>query len=204
MRSLIRGFDRWLARRYRVFEFSPDPECILRLQFGRAAHSIALPEGDVQRGQSVLLLHFWNERLPPIPEDGPDLAWAKEGQRKFVHSLQQVGEYLATTPGMPEIQAVGATTALLMSGKAESGARMIRQLGFVVIPYRSPLGRFGEFWENFYSWLLVWAYNPVSLHAHPLFGLQRSEIWIVPERLVELYGRPSRNGGNDLTNAALR
>jgi len=46
-----------------------------------------------------------------------------------------------------------------------------------VFPYRSPLGRFGEFWENLYARWLMWAFNAASLRHRRLLRLRRDEVW---------------------------
>jgi len=65
---------------------------------------------------------------------------------------------------------------------------MLQRLGFTVIPYHRSLGAFGEFWENFYTWMLMWTYNPGSLRYRGLWGLRRAEIWMSAEEFLRRYG----------------
>jgi hypothetical protein len=65
---------------------------------------------------------------------------------------------------------------------------LLSWLGFVVQPYHSPLGSFGEFWENFYSWAIMWAYNAVSLRQRHLLQLRRSEFWMSIADFLRRYG----------------
>jgi len=63
----------------------------------------------------------------------------------------------------------------------------MNRLGFTVTPYHRPLGRFGEFWENFYSWGLLWAFNPPSWRRRKLFDLRRTEVWMLREDFVDRF-----------------
>ncbi len=66
--------------------------------------------------------------------------------------------------------------------------RLLQRLGFTILPYHGSTGSFGEFWENFYTWLLIWTYNPASLRSHPLLGLQRNELWTTKARFLQRFG----------------
>jgi hypothetical protein len=57
-----------------------------------------------------------------------------------------------------------------------------------VLPYHRPLGKFGEFWENFFSWWLMWTYNDASLHSREFWRLQRTEIWMTADEFIRRYG----------------
>jgi len=187
LRLLIRAFDAWLSRTLGVFEFCEDPECLLRLQLARASHDLCLPGGTVQAGEHVLLLHLLNERIAPIPPQGPDLSWAMPMQRRFVYSLRRVARYIQQSPQLADVCAVGGVTVLAGPGNS-GGSHMLQRLGFTLIPYHRPLGAFGEFWENFYTWLLMWAYNPASLRYRGLCRLKRAEIWMPAEAFLRRYG----------------
>ena len=67
---------------------------------------------------------------------------------------------------------------------------MIQHLGFTVLPCHRPLGAFGEFWENLFSWWLMWAYNPPSLKSRRFWRLQRTEIWMTTAEFFRRYGEP--------------
>ena len=190
MRSLIRRFDAFLSRRYGVFTFTDEEDCLLRLQIAAASHSLLLPGQVVQPGDKVLKIHLWNEHVPiPSSSEGYGLVWAKEVQRMFLKSLQAVGRYMQGTSSLADTRAVGGETILLFAGDRRNGERLMKRLGFKVLPYTHPLGRFGEFWENFYSWVLVWTYNPAGLHHRSLFHQRRSEFWISAGDYLARYGQ---------------
>jgi len=54
----------------------------------------------------------------------------------------------------------------------------MQRFGFTVILYKSRLGKFGEFWENFYAWLLDVAYSQNDFRGWKLLKRRRTEIWI--------------------------
>jgi hypothetical protein len=189
MRAIIRSFDHWLASVEGVFPFSDDPECILRLQEGRAPHQLPLPEGPVNAGEPVLFIHLWNERLPLYPPSGPDLSWAALVFRRFIHSLQLAARYLRSQPQYHVMRAIGGVSVLLPAANRAGQTHPLVSMGFTLFPYRSRLGSFGIFWENFYSWWVMWAYNPASHQGRSLFSLQRTEMWMHVERFLQRYGR---------------
>lgn len=188
MRALIRGFDAFVIRVSHVFEFCDDRDCLLRLQLAQAPHAIPLPGGKIPAGAPVLVLHFWNEHMPAIPASGPDLAWGKRTARLFLHSLRAAAGFLQSQPDLEAVQAIGGVTVLLIPGDPQGGGTLARRFGFTVLPYHNPLGRFGEFWENLYTWALIWTYNPASLKYHRLFQIRRSEIWMSRGEFLRHYG----------------
>ncbi len=187
LRLLIRNFDAWLSRILGVFEFCQDTECLLRLQLAQASHDLCLPGVTIQAGEPVLLLHLCNERIAPIAPHGADLGWAIPMYHRLVHSLRLVAAYMRQSPALANVHAVGGVTVLAEASN-EGGSHMLQRLGFVLMPYHRPLGAFGEFWENFYTWLLMWAYNPGSLRYKGLHRLKRAEIWMPVEAFLRRYG----------------
>ncbi len=188
MRWLIRRFDALLRRANGVYEFWPDPDCVLRLQRARAPHELRFPTHSVLPGEQVLGLHLRNEQVPPLPQEGPDLAWAARMRRLFVASLRAVARELERDPRLAGARALGGATVLLGAGEDAASVRLMRRLGFTIWPYRTRLGRFGEFWENLYTWGLMWAYNPASLRGRRLLDLRRMEMWMPVEELRRRYG----------------
>jgi hypothetical protein len=188
MRRLIRAFDGLLRQTLGVFEFSDDARGLLRLRASRAPHRLELPGHVVEAGAPVLELHLWNEHMPSIAPEGPDLAWARKTTAMFVASLHDAARYLVATPGLATIEAIGAATVLAPPGDPPGGESLVRRLGFLVLPYHSPLGRFGEFWENFYTWWIMWTYNAASLRRRSLVRMRRTEIWMSRDVFLRRYG----------------
>ncbi len=188
MRALVRAFDRFLCRATGVFEFCDGPECLLRLQWARAPRDLVLSDGTrVRAGAPVLMLHLWNEHLPRPGADGPDFRWAARVYPMLTRSLEAVARWLAERPAVQRVEAIGGITVLAFSADGRP-TPLIQHLGFDVFPYRRALGRFGEFWENFYTWAIMWTFNPVSLRGRSLLRLRRAEIWMSREAFLRRYG----------------
>jgi len=190
MRRFVHFLDKLLRWAYGVVEFCHDPECLLRIQVARCPRSLRLSDGtEVQPGEPVLLIHFWNEHMPPMNAAGPDLFWAAKAYRRMVYSLRRMAALMATEPHLAGVRAIGGVTVLIPLDESSSPGRLMERLGFDVLP-RPPgwLGRFGEFWENLYTWALMWAFNAASLRRKQLLRLQRTEIWMSRQRLLDLYG----------------
>ncbi len=184
MRALIRHFDQLLRRALGVFEYCDDPEGLLRIRITTAAHQVLLPHDTIPAGTPVLELHLWNEHIPPLPPHGPDLAWAARSTRMLMASFRKLARQMKADPRLAALQAVGGVTVLVSLG----GEGLFRRLGFTIHPYRNPLGRFGEFWENLYTWAIMWTFNQVSLRQRYLMRLRRSEIWMSREEFLQRYG----------------
>ncbi|MEJ5239581.1 MAG: hypothetical protein WHS87_00070 [Anaerolineales bacterium] len=187
LRRLIRSFDTWLSRRLQVYPFSDAEGIILRIQRGKAPYDLHLPDGRIPRGAPVLLLHLWNERLP-VPPEGHTLAWATIFRRQIRNSLCALAQHLQQTRDFSDILALGGSTAHLTL-EHPAAEKLLLHLGFSIFPYSSPVGRFGEFWENFYTWWLIWAYNPESASRHPMWKLRRVSFWIERRAFIERYAR---------------
>ncbi len=188
MRALIRAFDGWLRRRSGVFEFTDDPACLFRLQLVHAPRDVRVRGVDIPAGTPLVGLHLWNEHVPPIPPTGADMAWGLRTYRMLARSLREVAAYLPRDPRLTDARAVWGVTVLIPLPDDPGGGGLIRRLGFEVLPYHGALGRFGEFWENFYTWWIMWTYNPASLRGRTMAGLRRQEMWMLREDFMRRYG----------------
>ncbi len=188
LRLLIRRFDNWLSHVEGVEPFTDDPQVILRLQDGRLAWDVPLSEATIPRGSRVAFVHLWNERMPLIASAGPDLAWAARTQRALVYSFRSLARYLRATRCLDSIKAVGGTIAQIRLQGPDGGRLLLEHLGFTVFPYHRPAGAFGEFWENFYTWWLMWAFNPASAARRGLLSLRRNEFWMTSRRFKDRFG----------------
>ena len=187
LRAIIRRFDAWLSYVEDVEPFTDDPNCILRIQASSATHTLNLPGTTIPRGTKALLLHAWNERMPVIHPEGPDLAYGLRFQQLTFASLKFVARHILSTPALQDVQAVGGVTAHVSLKEADGGRAMLEHLGFTVMPYHRSFGAFGEFWENFYTWWLMWTFNPASTRHRKLWDLQRTEFWMTKEEFLEKY-----------------
>ena len=83
------------------------PPCIFRLDISRAPRELRLRDGTLVRpGDRVARLHFWNEQIPTLPEDGATIAWARRMQRAISVSLQELAHYLAGRPDLADVAVI--------------------------------------------------------------------------------------------------
>ncbi|HSB65358.1 MAG TPA: hypothetical protein VLD65_02200 [Anaerolineales bacterium] len=189
MRAAVRLLDRLLCMLQGVYEFSHDPQCILRLQLSSSAHTVVMGAQTVFKGEPVLALHAWNAHMPKIPPEGADLAWALRLRRRLVHSFNHIARLMKDDLHYSKVRAVCGSSALFSFSDHQGGVQLMQRLGFRVIPYHQPLGRFGKFWENMFSWWLMWAYNTSSLNSRKFWRLQRTEIWMTRDEFIQRYGQ---------------
>src|SRR4030042_2739022 len=155
--------DKILRKSGGLYGLSKDPECILRIQLKRANHTVDIKSTRILKGELVLGIHLWNERMPKLPKGGANLEWALRIRRKVEHSFKQLAMVMQQESRYSQVRAVCGVSALFLFTDHTGGVRMMQHLGFTVLPYHSPLVRFGKFWENLFSWWLMWTYNETSL-----------------------------------------
>jgi len=90
MRFLVRKLDDVIRKSIGAFEFNYDENCLLRLQVNRAAHTLHLPNLTIEPGDQVLLIHQWNEHLPPFSAGGAYMAWARRFLRLIDYSFRLI------------------------------------------------------------------------------------------------------------------
>jgi hypothetical protein len=199
MRFIIRAID-WTVRKLSgVFEFCDDPDCVFRVSIGVAAYPLRVPGGEVAAGEKVLQLHFWNEHLPAMPADGPLIGPAVKLRRGVASSARRLADAMENDPRLAGVKAVGGVTPLFTPGDKSAAEGIFLRLGFCVTPHQNPLGRFMEFWEEVYAWLLIWAFTSENQPRRSLRGLRRSDFWISAEDFLRLYGEssePTRTNGS--------
>ena len=190
-RAMVCGLDSLLRRQGRVHEFTEDDECILRIALTTDKKDIELSDGTkVHAGDRICELHLWNEHVPPMPADGPDLRWGVRFYRLAVKSLRSLASHMETGE-LDEIVALGGQMAFLEKGGSPVLANVAAQLGFDVFNLTAQSGRWGRFrhfWENIFSWALMWTYNPGSLRGKRFLRLQRYRLWMSRSTLMERYG----------------
>ncbi len=189
LRAIIRRFDNWLSQVEGVEPFTDDAQCILRIQIGQVNHDLTFPDQTIRSGTKALFIHFWNEHMPIIPDEGPDLAYGLKLQRLTVYSMKLIARHIQQNQSFDEIQAVGGITTFISREAADGGRATFQHLGFTIFPYHRTEGAFGEFWENFYTWWVMWTYNPVSARHRKMLEMQRMEFWIAKEKFIDKFGK---------------
>ena len=189
LRSIIRRFDDWLSHVEDVEPFTDDSQCIMRIQIGQIHHGIAFSDQMIRSDSRALFIHFWNERMPVIPDTGPDLAYGLKFQRLIVYSMKLIAKHIQSNPSLDDIQVVGGITTFISREQADGGRALFQHLGFMIFPYHRTLGAFGEFWENFYGWWLMWTYNPVSAQYRKMLEMQHTEFWMTRKIFLDRFGK---------------
>jgi hypothetical protein len=194
--ALVDRVDGVLRRCLGVFEFSDDPPCILRLSIGRCSRDVTLVDGThLRRGERIGELHLWNERVPAVPREGPDLAWAWQFQRGLQRSFCALAAYVCQEPSLADVRAFRGVNSfgskyasVHMAGIAERWG-----LELVVVRPRGLWGHLRHLVESAYAVALIWAYNPNGLRGLDLVRLRRDELWISRRALMDRY----RSAGGD-------
>jgi hypothetical protein len=187
MRNLILAFDRWKVRSAGMITFRDDPDCLLRLEVQIAPRNLNYGRESIRKGEKILAFHIWNEHLPPPPQTGADPGWAFATYRLFDGSLKPMAEYIQNNIDPTGIKVIRGKTVLLPLSENTSRTPL-QSLGFSIRPYTSPLGSFGNFWEHFYLYWLIWAFNPGSVRSRSLFDVSMTEIWMPLQDLLTRYG----------------
>ena len=160
----VRRLDRYLCRRQGIYEFSSDPQCILRISRRTANVDAVLEDGTrVSRGEPIGEIHFWNEHIPTMSETGPDLMWAIAFHRRLCRSLEQLAIHVQDDPRLSGVRAIYVRANF---GPNDRIDRTFAGYGFepVRCPDRDGLRRrWHDFFERFLLWGLLLAYNPGGL-----------------------------------------
>ena len=188
VRAAITIIDSILRRIQGVEEFTQDEQCILRLSLGQSTHDLNLSDGThIAPGEPVALLHIWNERVPIIGPQGPDLAWGLRAYRLFALSLGMIARYVEKEPRYQSVRAFGGESSLYFSGDD-----LFRRLGFAVEHVSQTahgLRLFKQWVDTMYVLGLTWAFNRGSLNGKNLLHYERCGLWISRQMLMQRYGK---------------
>lgn len=182
--------DAILRSYYGIYEFTDDPACVLRVGLGQARAPVALSDGSqVEIGELVGTLHFWNEHLPRYSAKGPDLGWACAVRDRVIYSLRAFSDYIEREPAWQDVQAIRTETALPARLGVSQIGRVFQRYGFERVPTDpSLLARLHGLGECFVLWALTRAFNPAALPRQP-FLRDRHELWISRRCLLSRYAQ---------------
>ena len=193
LRAGIRLIDMQIRKSEHSYEYCDDPDCVLRIQLLASPHPATFSGKVIQKGDPLLAIHVWNERMPQIPPGGADLRWALNLRRQVQHSFRILAKVMQGDDVYAPVRAIYGASVLFSSTNHTGGMRMMQSFGFTVLPYHNPLGRFGEFWENLFSWWLMYAYNTASMDTRKFWQLERTEIWMDRNEFIRRYGGNNLN-----------
>jgi hypothetical protein len=178
MRFLIRSIDRSLRRRAGIFEYSDHEDCLFRLRVARTDRRLRLRDREVEPGEQVLEVHFWNENAPRASAEGRDLSWALAANRRVIDSFKAMADYIRQDPELSAASAVGGVTTWFAPGENNGAEKLFQRLGFAVTPHDSPNSRFHQFWEQVYAWLLMWAFNAGDSWRSSPLKIPHTDFWM--------------------------
>jgi YkoP domain len=189
-RAGVRAIDLILVRYYGVFEYTSDPISIMRLSRSRSPRDVVLTDGArVQKGEPLLVVHFRNEQIAAALSGGVSLDWGLVFLRGARRSFRLLAQFLSARREYDDVRAIYADFGFVQDDRMEQMGRMITQLGFDFIPRERPGWdvRQRAFWDNVFSWWLMWTYNPASLAGKSFAHMRRCELWMSRARLIRKY-----------------
>ena len=190
VRRAILGIDTIQRRRHRVFEFSDDPDCILRISHDRSRHDRVLSNGErIRRGDRVLSIHYWNERIPVIGAQGADMAWAKRFSRQLTHSFRLLAAQLDASPEFDSVVAILGESSYTLTEADQTFLRFAKRYGFELLrqPDSGRLRRIEEFFVHTWVWSISWAIHPSSLRGKSLREIESGEVWMGRSEFMSRY-----------------
>jgi hypothetical protein len=197
LRRLIFGLDGVLCRLQSIGEFTSDPNCILRIRLARLGADLVLSDGICGRvGDRVVDLHFWNEHIPRMPEQGASIAWARQMHLRFRNSLRELARYLASRPDLDDVAIIRCNMGLGVPEQSAQVVRLIARYGFEQAPggAAATMGeRLRRFGENILISLMVWVHNAAALRRDTL-RRGRTEVFLSRRLLEQRYGRSGGRG----------
>jgi hypothetical protein len=205
-RRFVRAIDAALRRFYDIREFSDAPDCLLRIAVVRARRDTLLADGRrVRRGEAVVELHLWNERLAAAPRATESLRRTNDLRRSFAASLRELAEHLAGEPDLGDVAAVRARAGFASRRRLPKLLRVARAYGFQPAwpggGGRQP-GRWSEFAQNLFTCVLTWTFNPAALRGDMLLR-SHCDLWVSRDAFIARHGRQPRPAAG-ATNAGGR
>lgn len=195
LERVVRMLDKFLKRYFRIYEFSDDEDCLLRLAITSSTSDITLSDGtQVRPGSPIGELHFWNEHVPTIGEKGHDLTWAISFQHRLIRSLTELAHHVQESPHLNDVAAFRGDIFFNSRCKLLLMANPVKRCGLELVFPSPPQGFRGttaDFFDSLYAFALIWAFNPASLNGKGYQKLKRVQLWISRRTLLSKYGRQS-------------
>jgi hypothetical protein len=204
LRRLVVAVDRWQRSRLDIWEFTDDPKCITRV--GRTTTRVGAELSDgtiIHAGDRIGVIHFWNDRVPPIPPEGATLAWVREFMDRLTYSFRLLARYAAHSSRLAEIDAFGGELPLPYT---PATMRLLERIGLEVfdpVPPRGLTDRVIDLGARAWTWLLRYAFNPESVRGLGLKDFTRRPTWISRAKLIRLYAPEELEGAIGLAEEEL-
>ncbi|HEY6842934.1 MAG TPA: hypothetical protein VI391_02115, partial [Thermoanaerobaculia bacterium] len=172
----IRWIDRALLAHYGIFEYSDDPQCVLRAGLTKSPAAVTLQDGtSIARGETVAELHLWSQRSMAV-RNGIEL------RRRVAKSFHQFANFARADARFAPLRGVLVRTSVCDQFPRALLEKLSARWGWEVDDQpRSAGGRFADFWDNFYIVLLGLAYPSGPIHFRR--RIERIRVWISMRRL---------------------
>ena len=164
----VMRLDRWLRRRQGIYEFTTDRRCLLRAEVGQSDRALTLADGtEIAAGDPILILHLWNEHIPPLGLRGPTVRWARHMSRAAHVSLRELARHLQQQGELDDVVAICGDMHLGSAHQAEQFTRLVARYGFEMVDEgeAETAGTLHRIGKNILVLLLVAATNPVALRS---------------------------------------
>lgn len=170
----IAAIDSLLRLLLEIHEFTWDPRCILRYSKGFSRSAVTLPTGEcVRRGDPILELHFWNERLRSSPL--PLRAALCTSFELLAHQLREKQCFAG----------VKAIHGILARGSRRPCGSEHRLGCSMYVMQRRESRHVHDLFEDILIHLPHWIFNPRGARPRNL-RLSRVELWISASELKGL------------------
>jgi hypothetical protein len=190
--ALISAIDSALRARQRILEYSDRPNCIFRMHVAAAASDITLSDATrIEAGSRLVNLHLWNERIPPFPDRGPTLSWARGLCHDFEISLGELAAFIACHPALDDVVAIAGNLVLSSPQKAQLLENLAARYGFVRAidsGSRSASQRLHQLGENILISMIVISFNPAAFRIDFL-RRNRLQVYLHRAELMRRFGR---------------
>jgi hypothetical protein len=195
LKRIVLSLDAWMRERQGILELNTSPTCMLRVVMIRAEYDMRLSDGAViRRGDRIVDLHFWNERMPKTSA-GQGLGWGGRFGRQLRRSFVDLAGAVDADPRLAGAVAVRARLAFAGARNRDEMHRFGHWFGFEGAEEAGPvpLGRrLHDAAEDIWLLILTWTFNPGCLATRQTVR-RREDLWISKAKLVERYAeQPTR------------
>lgn len=196
--------DRYLRRRLAIFEYSQARDCIFRIEIVTNARDVLLVDGTRLRiGDRLIELHFWNEHVPVLPNDGATMAWGRLISRCLNTSMRELAVYLARRRDLDDVRGIRANMTAAATTQADRLVRIVERYGFEWIPAsgRESVGQcLHRYGENILVSALIRTHNPRATQDGTL-RRDRIPIYLSRRTLERYYESSSKVADIDVQSA---
>ncbi|MBU6462566.1 MAG: hypothetical protein KGL35_06325 [Bradyrhizobium sp.] len=171
IKRVVNLIDERLRALHGITEFTNSQSCIFRMQVTTCEHGFLLADGTpIATGSRIIVLHLWNEHVPPFPSAGPTLSWARHMSCALDNSLSELERHLSARPDLDDILFIRAEMAFATTERRNQLLALAGKYGFEPVKptKQSLLRRFHRLGENILLAMLVLANNPASFRADTL------------------------------------